>query len=99
MSFPTATEGSRSDAAACGTLRMFQVMPLSSETTSAWFSPQPTFGTYAVPSGPILMWPWMPPQSATVYIGTAGPNVMPPSRLSEQTASAIDCEQYQTPFG
>ena len=44
------------------------------------------------------MWPCSPEQSLTLYIGMAGPNVMPPSRLIEQTASAIDCEQYQTLF-
>jgi hypothetical protein len=43
------------------------------------------------------MCPCRPPQSASEYMGTAGPKVMPPSRLKEQTASATDCEQYQTP--
>src|SRR3954447_1678590 len=105
-----ATDGSRSPlVVAVGTCRTLQVMPLSSDTatacraaSSAWngaLPPQPRFGTYAVPSGAILMWPWMPAQSAAVYIGTAGTNVMPPSRLIEQTASATDCEEYQTLFG
>jgi hypothetical protein len=45
------------------------------------------------------MWPWRPTQSASVNIGTEGPKVMPPSSESAHTASAMDCEQYQTPCG
>jgi hypothetical protein len=45
------------------------------------------------------MWPCSPTQSAKVYIGIDGPKLMPPSKEIAQTASATDCEQYQTPCG
>src|SRR6266511_3866779 len=44
-----------------GTVRTFHVAPLSVDSANPCWPPQSAFGTYAVPSGPTLMWPWRPP--------------------------------------
>ena len=65
LSEPTATEGSLSPEALPGIACIVQVRPLSREETTAAFPlPQFLLGTYAVPSGPTLMCPCRPPQSA-----------------------------------
>src|SRR3954453_10359497 len=59
--FEVPTDGSLLAAMLFGTVRTFQVTPLSSETTMPCLPPQSLLGTYATPSGPTLTWPCRPP--------------------------------------
>src|SRR5437899_2293502 len=90
---PIPTLGSESAGVLDGFLRTVHVSPLSSDTATAWLPPQPLLGTYTVPSGATFTCPCRPPQSSSEYIGTAGPYVRPPSRLTAQEASAMSWEQ------